>query len=68
MDVGAVVSVLATSRATLAIAHGFAAWLRPRRGATVAVERNAKSGSLTTAVSGIDTEAAMRIIEIFREG
>ncbi len=68
MDLGAVVSVLAASGATLAIAQGLAAWLRARRGVTVTVERDGKSGSLKAAVNGLDPEAAVRIVEIVREG
>ena len=67
MDLGAVISVLATSGATLAIARGLAAWLRGRRGVTVTIERDGKSGSLKAAVQGIDPEAAVRIVEIVRE-
>lgn len=68
MDLGAIVSVLATSGATLAIAQGVAAWLRARRGVTVTVERDGKSGSIKTAVAGLDPEAATRIVEIVRTG
>lgn len=68
MDLGAVVTVLATSGATLAIAQGLAAWLRARRGVTVTIERDGKSGSLKAAVVGLDPEAAVRIFEIVREG
>jgi hypothetical protein len=67
MDLGSMVSVLATSGATLAIAQGLAAWLRARRAVTVTVERDGKSGSLKAAVSGLDPEAAVRIIEIVRQ-
>jgi hypothetical protein len=68
MDLGAVVSVLATSGATLAIARGLAAWLRARRGVTVTVERDNRSGSIKAAIEGLDPEAAVRIVEIVREG
>lgn len=68
MDLGTIVSVLASSGATLAIAQGLAAWLRARRGATVTVERDGKSGSLKAAVTGIDLDAAVRIVEIVRQG
>jgi hypothetical protein len=68
MDVGAVVSVVATSGAMIAIAQGLAAWLRGRRGVAVTVEWDGKSGSLKAAVQGIDPEAAVRIVEIVREG
>jgi len=67
MDLGAVVSVLATSGAALAIAQGLAAWLRARRAVTVTVERDANSGSLKAAVAGIDPQAAVRIVEIVRK-
>ncbi len=68
MDLGTIVSVIASSGATLAIAQGLAAWLRARRGATVTVERDGKSGSLKAAVTGLDPDAAIRIVEIVREG
>jgi hypothetical protein len=68
MDLGTVVSVVATSGATLAIAQGLAAWLRARRGVTVTVEKDSASGSLKAAVTGIDPETATRIVEIVRDG
>jgi hypothetical protein len=68
MDLGAIISVLATAEATLAIAQGLAAWLRARRGVTVTVEKDGKSGSVKTAVAGLDPEAAVRIVELVREG
>jgi hypothetical protein len=64
MDVGSLVSVIATSGATLALAQGLAAWLRARRGVTVKIEKDAKSGSLKAAVAGIDPEAALRVVEM----
>lgn len=67
MDLGAVVSVVATSGAALALAQGLAAWLRARRGVTVTVERDSKSGNLKAAVSGLDPDAAVRIVEIIRQ-
>jgi hypothetical protein len=68
MDLGAIVSVIATSGATLAIAQGVAAWLRARKGAKISIEKNGKSGSIKAAVEGIDAEAAVRIAEIVRMG
>jgi hypothetical protein len=68
MDLGMVVSVLATSGATLSIARGLAAWLKARRGVTLKVERDGKSGSLKATVAGIDPEAAVRIVETIRAG
>jgi hypothetical protein len=68
MDLGAIVTVIATSGATLAIAQGVAAWLRARKGAKIRIEKDGKSGSIKAAVEGIDAEAAVRIAEIVRMG
>jgi hypothetical protein len=68
MDLGTIVQIVATSGATMAIAHGIAAWLRGRRGVTLRIERDGKSGSIKVAVNGIDPEAAVRIVEHVREG
>lgn len=68
MDLGTIVSVIATSGATLAIAQGLAAWLQARRGATVTVEKSGSSGSLKAAVTGIDPRTAERIVEMIRSG
>jgi hypothetical protein len=68
MDLGVIVSVLASSGATLAIAEGLAAWLRARRGVTITVERDAKAGSLRAAVAGLDPASALRIVEMVRDG
>ncbi len=66
MDLGAIVTVIATSGATLAIAQGIAAWLRARKQASITVERDGKTGSIKAVVAGIDAEAAVRIAEIVR--
>lgn len=68
LDLGTIVSVMATSGAMLAIARGLAAWLQARRGVTVTIERTRKAGSLKAAVKGLDPETAARIVEIIREG
>jgi hypothetical protein len=67
MDLGAIISVVATSGATLAIAQGVSAWLRARRGVTLTIEKDSKSGSLKAAVGGIDPEVAVRIVELVRK-
>jgi len=67
MDIGAIVSVVATSGATLAVAQGIAAWLRARRGVTLTVERSSSTGSLMAAVGGVDPDTAMRIVELIRK-
>lgn len=67
MDLGTVVSVLATSGATVALAQGLAAWLRARRGVTITIEKDAKAESVKAAVTGLDPEAAVRIVEIIRK-
>jgi len=66
MDLGTIIAVIASSGATLAIARGIAAWLRTRKQASITIERNSKTGSIKTAVTGIDPEAAVRIAEIVR--
>lgn len=68
MDLGAIVTVVATSGATLAIARGIAAWLRARRSASITIEVNGKTGSIKAAVQGIDPDTAVRIAEIVRGG
>jgi Effector Associated Constant Component 1 len=67
MDLGAIISVVATSGATLAIAQGISAWLRARRGVALTVEKDRQSDSVKAAVTGIDPEVAMRIVEMIRE-
>jgi len=68
MDLGTIVTVVATSAATVAIAKGLAAWLQARRGGSVTVWRDGKTGSVKAVAEGIDPEAAVRITEIVREG
>jgi Effector Associated Constant Component 1 len=67
MDLGTVVSVVAGSGATLALAQGLAAWLKARRGVTLKIERHAKSATLKLEVAGLDPAAAERIIETIRD-
>ncbi|MDQ2802056.1 MAG: hypothetical protein M3Y41_04975 [Pseudomonadota bacterium] len=64
MDLGTIVSVIATSGATVALAQGIADWLRRRRGAHLTIERNGSSGSIKVAVDRIDPESALRITEL----
>jgi uncharacterized protein YejL (UPF0352 family) len=66
MDLGTIVTAIATSGATLAIAQGIAAWLRARKGASITIELDATAGSVKAVVAGVDTEAAVRIAEIIR--
>ncbi|NOG71991.1 effector-associated constant component EACC1 [Roseicella sp. DB1501] len=66
MDLGSVVTVLASSGAAVAIAQGIAAWLRNRRQATLTIERDGRTGSLKAKVEGIDAAAALRITELVR--
>lgn len=63
MDVGTIISVVASSGATIAIAEGIAAWLRARRGVILTVDSVSGSESLKTSISGIDPVTAERIIE-----
>jgi hypothetical protein len=66
MDLGTIVTVIATSGATLAIAQGIAAWLKARRGVSLIIERNGTTGSMKATVAGLDPDAAIRITEIIR--
>jgi hypothetical protein len=66
MDLGAIVSIVATSGATLAIAQGIAAWLRARRSVTLTVEKSSDTESLKAAVGGVDPDTALRIVELIR--
>jgi hypothetical protein len=66
MDLGAVVTIVATSGAALAIAQGIADWLRRRRGATLKIERDPSSGAIKALVENIDPATAVRITEIVR--
>ena len=63
MDVGTIVSIVATSSATLAIAQGIADWIRRNRGVTLTMEKSLASGSIKVAVANIDAKAAEQIIE-----
>lgn len=63
MDLGSIVTVVASSTATLAIANGIADWLRRTRGTVLRIERNSASESVKVAVENIDPEAALRIAE-----
>jgi hypothetical protein len=63
MDLGTILTVIVSSGATLAIARGIAAWLRARRGVTVTIWRTTKDESLKVAVTGVDPEAGLRVVE-----
>jgi hypothetical protein len=67
MDLGTIVTVIATSSATVTIAHGIADWLRRTRGVHLTIERNEKSGSLKAAVENVDQATSLRILEIVRQ-
>ncbi len=66
MDLGAIVTMVATTVSILDIARGIAAWLRPRREVTLRIERQSQSESIKAAVEGIDPETAARIVESMR--
>ena len=66
MELGTIVTAIATSGATLAIAQGIAAWLRARKGASITIELDSSAGSVKAVVAGVDAEAAIRIAEIIR--
>ncbi|MCG8295276.1 effector-associated constant component EACC1 [Pseudomonas entomophila] len=68
MDLGTVISVLATSGAALALAQGLADWLRLRRSVTVVVEQDDSAGRIKYLVEQIDPETAKQIIELIKNG
>jgi hypothetical protein len=68
MDLGVIVSVLATSGATLAIARGVADWIRRTRGTRLVIEKGSRSGSIKLEVYNIDPAASERIVEIISAG
>ena len=64
MDLGTIVTAVATSGATLALAQGIAAWLRARRGVTITIEKKTGDASIKAAVANVDPSTAIRITEI----
>jgi hypothetical protein len=66
MDLGTIVTVLATSGATLAIAQGVGDWIRRTRGVRLRIERDEKSGSIKAELDNIDPTTSVRIVEIIR--
>jgi hypothetical protein len=63
MDLGAIVTVLASSGATLAIARGVADWIRRTPQTRLVIDRDPQSGSIKAVVEKIDPDAALKIIE-----
>ncbi|WP_192553517.1 effector-associated constant component EACC1 [Pseudomonas sp. IzPS59] len=66
MDLGAIISVIATSGASLALAQGLADWLRMRRTTNLTIERNLSTNSIKVIVERIDPETAKQIVELVR--
>jgi hypothetical protein len=66
MDLGAILTVVATSSAMVAIARGIADWLRRRRGTRLKIQRDPDSGSIKAEVENIDPAIAIRIVELIR--
>jgi plasmid stabilization system protein ParE len=66
MDLGAIVTVVATSGATVAMARGIADWLRRRHGTRLKIQLDARSGSIKAEVDNINPAAAVRIVELIR--
>lgn len=66
MDLGTIISVVATSGATLALAQGIADWLRSRRSTKLVIERDPSTNSIKVTVDNIDPESSKQIIESIR--
>lgn len=68
MDLGAIVGVVVSSGATLAIARGIADWLRRTRDTKLKIQLDPGSGSIKAEVERIDPATALRIVELLRGG
>jgi hypothetical protein len=66
MDLGATIAVIATSSAAAAVARGIADWLRRRRGTSLKIYRDPRSGSIKAEIENIDPAVALRIVELIR--
>jgi len=66
MDLGAIITVLASSGATLALSQGIADWLRLRRSTKLTIECGASSESIKATVENIDPNTAKQIVELIR--
>ncbi|MFM0451675.1 hypothetical protein PQR21_14910 [Paraburkholderia nemoris] len=66
MDLGTIITVLASSGATLALSQGIADWLRSRRSTKLTIERDASTDSIKATVEGIDPDTAQQIVELIR--
>ena len=64
MDLGSIVTVIASSGATLAVARGLADWIRGHRQVRLEIKREKGSESIKLAVQSIDPDAASRIAEM----
>jgi len=66
MDLGTILTIIASSEAALAIAQGIADWIRRNRGVRLTIEKNEKSGSIKAEVENIDRATSLKILEIIR--
>jgi hypothetical protein len=67
MDLGAIVTIIATSSATAVVARVIADWLRRRRGTRLVIRKDPQSGSIKAEVENIDPAAATRTVELIVE-
>jgi hypothetical protein len=68
MELGTILTIVATSGAALTVARGIADWLRRRRGTRLKIQRDPQSGSIKAEVENIDPAVAERIVELIRRG
>jgi hypothetical protein len=68
MDLGAIVGIVASSGAAVAIARGVADWMRRTRDVTLNIQITPGSGSIKAEVERIDPTTALRIVELLRSG
>src|SRR5688500_20008644 len=64
MDLGSILTIVASSGAVLAIAQGIADWIRRNRGVRLTIEKDEKSGSIKAEIENIDRATSLKILEI----
>ncbi|HEY1631619.1 MAG TPA: hypothetical protein VGF56_09895 [Rhizomicrobium sp.] len=63
MDAGAIITIVAASHTTVAIAHSIYEWMSKDRKATIILDADHSGGKLKAALYNIDPAVAQRILE-----
>jgi CHAT domain-containing protein len=64
MQLGAILAVVLSTAAVMAMARGIAGWLRRKKSASLIIARGPGAGSVKAEVENIDPAAAARIVEL----